>query len=146
MRLDSSKEPELCHQRQVCGSLQRAPRLPPPAVLPLHHLSPALPSPVTNPSCLVTRRPPLYASRCTGLLDFSKYCSITFKMFSFVCVFMYHPCGKYYKPTTVQYPVSWVPRLTLSDLQETRTHECVLGTDLNLLGTCCIYCVPFTPR
>ena len=35
----------------------------------------------------------------------------------------------------VQYPVSWVPRLTLSDLQETRTHECVLGTDLNLLGT-----------
>ena len=34
---------------------------------------------------------------------------------------MYYLCGKYYKPITVQYYtadcVSWVPRLTLLDLQ-----------------------------
>ena len=44
-------------------------------------------------------------------------------MFSFfvVVVFMYYLCEKYHKPITVQYHVadcvSWVPRLTLLDLQ-----------------------------
>ena len=40
---------------------------------------------------------------------------------SCVCFFMCYLLGKYYKPITVQYDiadcVSWVPRLTLLDLQ-----------------------------
>ena len=40
---------------------------------------------------------------------------------------MYCLCGKYYKPFTVQYHianyVSWVPRLTLLDLQTNCTYE-----------------------
>ena len=42
-------------------------------------------------------------------------------LFFFVVVFMYYLCEKYHKPITVQYHVadcvSWVPRLTLLDLQ-----------------------------
>ena len=49
------------------------------------------------------------------------YCKI-FKCFLyFLFVFMYYLCEKYHKPITVQYCVadcvSWVPRLTLLDLQ-----------------------------
>ena len=45
-------------------------------------------------------------------------------MFYFLCLFfMYYLCEKYYKPITVQYfiadSVSWVPRLTLLDLDQT---------------------------
>ena len=40
---------------------------------------------------------------------------------------MYYLCEKYYKPITVQYYiadcVSWVPRLTLLDLQRNQTYE-----------------------
>ena len=50
-------------------------------------------------------------------------------MFSlfFVFVFMCDLCEKYYRPITVQYYiancVSWVPRLTLLDLQTNWTYE-----------------------
>ena len=42
-------------------------------------------------------------------------------MFYFLCVVVYHLCETYYKLMTTQYGitdcVSWVPRLTLFDLQ-----------------------------
>ena len=61
---------------------------PPVAVDPSVLLSPLpLPSPVSNPSFLVTWRQPLYA-RCCTVLWFSKYCTVRFKMFSlFLWVF-----------------------------------------------------------
>ena len=44
---------------------------------------------------------------------------------------MYYLCEKYYKPITVQYYiaccVSWVPGLTLLDLQTNWTYECADG-------------------
>ena len=91
-------------------------------ILQLYRLPPPLPTPVSNSACLFTRCQPLYASCCTGLLYFSRYCTVRFKMFYFLCLFfMYYLCEKYYKPITVQYYiadcVSWVPRLTLLDLR-----------------------------
>ena len=51
----------------------------------LYHLPPPLPPPVSNSSCLFTRCQPLvlYASCCTVLLYFSRYCTVRLKMFSF---------------------------------------------------------------
>ena len=47
---------------------------------------------------------------------------------------MYYLCEQYYKPFMVQWyidnRVSWVPRLTLLDLQTNWTYECVLGIEL----------------
>ena len=80
---------------------------------------------------------PLYASCCTVLLNFSRYCTVRLKMFSLlsVCFFMYCLCEKYYKPISVQCyrvdRVSWVPGLTLLDLEtnwtfsRNRTHSFV---------------------
>ena len=56
---------------------------------------------------------------CTTVLLKVLYCKIKNV---FLCLFfMYYLCEKYYKPITVQYYiadcVSWVPRLTLLDLQ-----------------------------
>ena len=53
----------------------------------------------------------------------------------FVCLlFMYYLCEKYYKPITVQYCIadciSWVPRLTLLDLQTNWTYECTVRREL----------------
>ena len=65
---------------------------------------------------------PLYASCCTVLLYFSRYCTVRLKMFIFCVCFLwtYYLCEKYYKPITVWYNIadciSWVPRLTLLDL------------------------------
>ena len=95
----------------------------------------ALPSP-TSSSCLFTRCQPLYASCYTVLLYFSRYCTVRLKMFSlFLCLFVtYYLCEKYYKPITVQYCiadcVSWVPRLTLLDLQTNWTYKCALRMEL----------------
>ena len=75
---------------------------------------------------------PLYASCCTILLCFSRYCTIRFKMFYFYVYFlcMYYFFKKCYKPITAQYytayRISWVPRLTLLDLGTNRTYECTL--------------------
>ena len=74
------------------------------------------------------------------LLYFARHCTVKLKMFSlFLCLFfMYYLCENYYKPVTVQdcvdNCVSWVPKLTLSDLQANwnRTHL------YNLQGTYCI--------
>ena len=47
---------------------------------------------------------------------------------------MYYLCEKYYKPIRVQYYitdcVSWVPRLTLLDLQTNWTYKRSLRTEL----------------
>ena len=53
------------------------------------------------------------------------YCTfqgtVRLKMLYFLFVSIYYLCGKYHKPTTVQYCVanyvSWVPRLTLLDVR-----------------------------
>ena len=55
---------------------------------------------------------------------------------------MYDLCEKYYKPITVQYYianfVSWVPRLTLLDLQTNWTYERALKMELiRMQGTYC---------
>ena len=65
----------------------------------------------------------------------------------YVCLFlrMYYLCEKYYKPITVQYYqyyivdcVSWVPRLTLLDLQTNWTYKCTLRMELvHMQGTYC---------
>ena len=88
---------------------------------------------------------PLYASCCTVLLYFSRYCTVRLKMFVF-CVsfsYMYYLCEKYYTPVTVQYyladGVSWVPRLTLLELRTHWTQECALRRKLTRRsGTCCM--------
>ena len=55
---------------------------------------------------------------------------------------MYYLCEKYYKPITVEYYIadciSWVPRLTLSDLRTKWTYRHALGTELICMwGTYC---------
>ena len=47
-------------------------------ILQLYHLSPCLPPPVSNSSCLFTQCQPVHASSCTILLHFSRYCSVQF--------------------------------------------------------------------
>ena len=42
---------------------------------------------------------------------------------------MYYLCEKYNKPITVQYCVSWVPRLTLLDLRTNWTYKRALQTE-----------------
>ena len=95
----------------------------------------------------------------------SRYCTVRLKMFYFLCLFsMYiYLCEKYDKPITVQYYiadcVSWVPRLTLLDLQTNHTYERTLRTELiHMKGThykashtalfrttSCSLSTPFTP-
>ena len=60
---------------------------------------------------------------CTTVLFKVLYCKIKNVFFIFLCLFfMYYLCEKYYKPITVRYSiadcVSWVPRLTLLDINE----------------------------
>ena len=59
------------------------------------------------------------------LLYCSRYCTVILKLFSLFLFFMYYLCEKYYKFIIVQYYiaicVSWVPRLTLLDLQTNGT-------------------------
>ena len=76
-----------------------------PAALPS---PPPLPPPVRNPGCPFTQGQPLYASCCTVLLYFSRYCAIRLKMiFYFLCLcFMYYLCEKYYNPIIVLYCIA----------------------------------------
>ena len=57
--------------------------------------------------------------------------SLLFVCVCFLCIIL---CEKYSKPIPVQYYradcISWVPRLTLLDLQTDLTYEYVLGTEL----------------
>lgn len=73
--------------------------------------------------------PSLCASCYTGLLYFSRPCTVKLKIFSlfFVVFFLCIICVKYYKPITVQYKiadcVSWVPRLILLALWTNRDFQ-----------------------
>ena len=57
-------------------------------LLPLYHLPPCLPPPVSNSSCLFTWSQFLDASCCTVLLYFSRFCTLRFKMFIFCVCFL----------------------------------------------------------
>ena len=111
--------------------------------IPLADHPSTLPSPTSSPppvsdSCLFTRCQPLYASRYTVLLYFSRYCMIRLKMFSlFFCVcllFTYYLCEKYYKAVTVQHYIAgcviWLPRLTLQDLRMNGTYQRTVRMEL----------------
>ena len=91
-------------------------------ILPLYHLPPL----VSNASCLFTRRHPVHVS-CGTVLYFSRHCKTKKVFFTFVFVFMYSLCEKYYTPITAQYSLtdctSWVPRLTLLDFQTNWTYS-----------------------
>ena len=101
----------------------------------LHHLPPP-------PLLWAETLPPVHSvpAPVCQLLYFARHCTVKLKMFSlFLCLFfMYYLCENYYKPVTVQNYVdncvSWVPKLTLLDLQANwnRTHL------YNLQGTYCI--------
>ena len=54
-------------------------------ILQLYHLSPPLPTSVSNSSCLFTLCQPLYVSYWTILLYFSGYCTVRLKRF--LCLF-----------------------------------------------------------
>ena len=123
------------HQHQAWVKLQLVLRLLLLTILQLYHLPPPFPPPVSNSSFLFTRCQPLYASCCTVLLYFSRYCIVRLKMFSlfFVFVFLCIICVKS-TINLLQYYiadcVSWVPRLTLLNLQTNRTYEYALRTEL----------------
>ena len=87
--LSPARNQNLCHQRQAWVKLQLALRLLLLTILQLYHLPPPLPPPVSNSSCLFTRSQPLYASCCTVLLYFSRYCPVRLKMFSLFFVFVF---------------------------------------------------------
>ena len=80
----------------------------------------------------------LYASCCTVLFHFSRYCKIK-KMFYFLCflVFMYNLYEKYYKPITVQNYiadcVSWIPRLMLLVIWTNWTYKRPFRTELSYM-------------
>ena len=108
------------------------------------------PSPVSNSSHLFTRCQSLYTSCWTVLLSFSTYYTIRLKMFSFCLLFICYLCEKYYKSITVQNYivdcVSWVPRLTLLDLQTNWTYKCTLRTELiHIERTYCLQYIGRTP-
>ena len=108
---DSSKEPKPVPSTSDVSDTAACPPSPiadDPSALP----SPTPSPPLSNSPCLFTRCQPLYASCCTGLLYFSRHCTVRFKIFYFLCLFfMYYFCEKYYKPITVQcymaYCVTW---------------------------------------
>ena len=96
---------------------------PPP---PVHQVSPL-------PACSLDASPSLPAVVLCVLLYFSSYGTIRLKMLSFLFLFMYHWCDKYYKPIRVKnytaHCVNWVPRPTLLDLTNW-TYKHALGTEL----------------
>ena len=79
-------------------------------------------SPTYKPSSCKLSKMRMCPSTPAVVLYFSRYCTVRLNMFYFLCLFfMYYLCERCYKPITVQYYiadcVSWVPRLTLLDLQ-----------------------------
>ena len=85
----------------------------------------------------------VYTSCCTAIIFKVLYCKVKNVLFLCVCLFMYYLCENYYKPITVQYYipdcVSWVPRLTLSDLLTNWMYDHALWTIL--VHTQRIYCI-----
>ena len=92
IELNPSRNQNLCHQRQAWVELQLALHLLLLMILQLYHLWPLPPPRVSNTSCLFTRCQPLYASCCTVLLYFSRYCTVRLKMFSLFFVFVCFLC------------------------------------------------------
>ena len=85
-----------CHGCQTGVRSQLALHLLLLIVLQLHHISPPLPPPVGYSSWLFIWCQPLYASYCTVLLYFSRYCAVGLEMLYFVCLlFMCNLCEKY---------------------------------------------------
>ena len=82
------------HRHQVWVNWQLALHFLLLTILQLHHLSAPLPPLVSNSSCLVTRCQPLCATCCTGLLYFSRYCTLRLKMFTFCVWFLCAICVK----------------------------------------------------
>ena len=62
-----------------------------PVLMTLHfcHLLPPLPHLVTSSFCLLTQCQPVYASYCTGLLYFSRYCTVRFFFHFCVCFYVW---------------------------------------------------------
>ena len=124
-RIESSKEPELVPSTSGVSEIAACPPSPiadNPSALPCP--TPSLTPPISNSSCLFTLCQPLYASCCRTIVLFKVLCCKILNVFFIFCVclfFIYYLCEKYYKPIMVQYYtadyVSWVPRLTLLDLQ-----------------------------
>ena len=83
----------MCHECQAWVKLQLALHLLLLTILQLWHLPLCLPPPASN-SCLFTWCQPLYASCCTVLLYFSRYCTARLKLIShflflFVCYVLF---------------------------------------------------------
>ena len=74
------------------------------------------------------------SSNIAGITVFLRYCTVGLKTFSLLLCVFYVLCEKHYKPIEAQYyiadGVSWVPRLTLLDLQTNWTYEHALGREL----------------
>ena len=86
----SSKEPEPVPSMSGVSEIAACPLSPIVMILQLYHLPPPLPLPVSNSSCLFTRCQPPYASCCTVLLYFSRYCTVRLTMFSLFFVFVFY--------------------------------------------------------
>ena len=80
------------HQHQAWVKFQLALHLLLLTILKLYRRPPPLPPLVSDSSCLFTWSQPLYASCCTVLLYFSRYCTVRLKMFSLVFVFVCFLC------------------------------------------------------
>ena len=77
----------MCHECKAWVKMQLAHHLLLLMILRLHRLPLPLCPPVSNFSCLFSQSQPLYASCCTVLLYFSRYCIIRLKVFSlFLCL------------------------------------------------------------
>ena len=86
-KIESIKEPEpvpLASDVSDTAACPSSPIADNPSALP----SPTSSLPLSN-SCLFTRCQLLYASCCTGLLYFSRHCTVRFKIFSLFFVFVF---------------------------------------------------------
>ena len=82
------REERVFCQHQTWVRLQLALHLRQLTTLQLYHLLPPLHALVNNSTYLFIPRQPLCASYCTVLLYFPRYCTVRFKMFYFVFVFL----------------------------------------------------------